>query len=296
MPSAPELLLATSLSLTVGWPAIVGTAANGIITAYYLTITFPNSSMITKNVSRSLSYSLTGLTPAHPYVFQLSAATQAGTSLLSSPLNATTLDATPSQPSAPVISPILSNSSCLYIQWQLPVQPNGVIVHYVLYQWLNNTYSITKTFSGHLYSTTLCELSAATWYNFSIQAYTILGGSALSPNTVGRTADAPALPIKVIRYIPTTTSLNITWPAPEPYVGDVIYYELYLVEIKRALVYYPLFQDTSTQLLYRGNATSFLSTRLQPATFYFHAVLAFTSAGTTNVSIITEGLTLTDGK
>ena len=88
------------------------------------------------------------------------------------------------------MSSILTNASCLQASWILPALPNGLITRYDLARQVNSTLWQIMSISGSLYSSVVCGLAPATRYNFTLRAFTSLGGSATSDVSVGLTADA----------------------------------------------------------------------------------------------------------
>ena len=190
VPSGPPqnfTISVTSRSIAFSWSPPLLSQRNGDITGYNLTCTVGG-------VTNSARFIVTSLTlPVEPftnYSCTVSAATVVGDGLPTSAINGVTHEesecfslvscfslcfSVSTEPESPPnnFSGVSKNFSSIFLNWDIPQKPNGVITHYQLYssgggQVFNR--SVIET------TTTLSGLLPYTNYSCSITAHTSVGG------------------------------------------------------------------------------------------------------------------------
>ncbi|XP_030081813.1 Down syndrome cell adhesion molecule-like protein Dscam2 isoform X1 [Drosophila hydei] len=127
----------TSQSLQVSWqpPPIYHT--NGLLQGYKLIFepiiddVMPNKDEVESRKTTALTTVLTGLRKYTNYSIQVLAHTRMGDGILSKPLFCHTEEDVPEAPSD--IKVVVSSPQSLFVSWQSPNEPNGVITKYSLY-------------------------------------------------------------------------------------------------------------------------------------------------------------------
>ena len=194
MPSGqgPPVLVATSaMEVSASWAT--PTTPNGAITRYELVqVTLgPELVVLSEEVVFSgmrRNTMVTGLLPFTDYFFIVGACTSGGCGS-SPPATVRTLQAPPSFQPMPNVSTLSSNS--LFLEWEVPSEPNGVISHYevrqreVPFQGVGVVIANTSVDTDTL---VVEGLMAFTEYQFSVQSFTG-GGGTLSLWTSGITGE-----------------------------------------------------------------------------------------------------------
>ena len=178
---APPTLTALSpTSIRAMWTT--PTTPNGIITSYSLVRVYGSGLSEEEVIFTGLQLEAVAmnLTANTLYFFKVVASTDGG-STASSAANITTPEDIPDCISPPSI--VVTGSSSLNISWQVPCEPNGVIISYNLIQ------DGTQIFSGLQLNFLVTGLEPFTMYSFTIMACTTKGCGSSSPAT-GRTAEA----------------------------------------------------------------------------------------------------------
>lgn len=141
MPSRPpedvRCAALTSQSLQVSWqpPPIYHT--NGLLQGYKLIFepiiddVMPNKDEVESRKTTALTTVLTGLRKYTNYSIQVLAHTRMGDGVLSKPLFCHTEEDVPEAPAD--IKVVVSSPQSLFISWQSPTEPNGVITKFSLY-------------------------------------------------------------------------------------------------------------------------------------------------------------------
>ena len=180
-----EALSATEVSLQWAPPLM----PNGIITHYLATI-LPVSIQIR---ATQLAVNVTNLLPFTLYTVNIDACNSIG--CVTSSGQVRTLESTPQFVNAPELSAV--DPFTVRVSWQPPARPNGVITQYELRR--NGT--LVGTFNGSVLSIDDANLLPSRFYSYTIQAFTSVGGGAVSIASVIQT--------------PPDTPENISAPAVE---------------------------------------------------------------------------------
>ena len=180
-----EALSATEVSLQWAPPLM----PNGIITHYLVTI-LPVSIQIR---ATQLAVNVTNLLPFTLYAVNIDACNSIG--CVTSSGQVRTLESTPQFVNAPELSAV--DPFTVRVSWQPPARPNGVITQYELRR--NGT--LVGTFNGSVLSIDNANLLPSRFYSYTIQAFTSVGGGAVSIASVIQT--------------PPDTPENISAPAVE---------------------------------------------------------------------------------
>uniref|UniRef100_A0A8D0R6P0 Usherin n=1 Tax=Sus scrofa TaxID=9823 RepID=A0A8D0R6P0_PIG len=207
----PRLSSATPTSLQVVWSTPARNNALG--SPRYQLQMRPGPSThglqeLFSNPSASLSYEARDLQPHTEYAFQLVASNAFGSARSAWVLFMTAEDK-PGPMDPPVLLDVMSRT--LLATWQQPLQCNGVITHYNIYQ---NGHLSLKT-SGNVTHCPVLHLRPYTAYTFQVEACTSKGCS-LSPESqaVWTRPDAPeGIPSPEL-FSDTPTSVIVSWRPP----------------------------------------------------------------------------------
>ncbi|XP_056624652.1 usherin [Triplophysa dalaica] len=263
-PSRVESVNGSSVEVSWEEPAEV----RGVIEKYVLKAYSqerPSSSPISATFphSQHLTGTLSGLAPFSSYSITLTACTQAGCG--ESPF--ATSFSTPQEAPEDVVPPAaISYPNSLYVYWDPPSKPNGIITQYILYKdnavvyQGNNTYfNITGVgvFTPHKLSLSVCTEAGCT-----NSTQTTLFTGQLPPTHV----EPPALTVL------DASSIHIQWAAPMEVNGLLEFYTLYQSAVgeEAAVVYNSseLFEDYTAR-------------NLVPGTTYLFQIAACTGGGCT---------------
>ncbi len=136
-----------------------------------------------------------------------------------------------SLPGSPYISSSSSYINNIDITWDGPLQPNGVITGYRLYQDNNIIWSEELTYNGLIQSNPLTTnynvtgLSYATSYNFSVQAQNSMGWGNISTITSLTTLDGiPDTPENISISDIDSNQVDLRWNYPVNSRGTLMYF------------------------------------------------------------------------
>lgn len=210
--SGPVLTASSSTVISVTWT--VPMEPNGVINSYTL---LRNGRQI--HQSAQFAFTDSGLQPFTSYTYALEACT-AGGCTNSSSASALTLEDKPAavdSPTAVTVSP-----SFIRVQWTAPIQPNGIIVEYRLYQ--DSASHPAFTGLGTNYNAT--GLSPYTTYSFAVEACTGVGCTR-SSSSATRTLEAAPEGVKAPRLTALSpTSIDVQWETPSSPNGRILQYSL----------------------------------------------------------------------
>ena len=245
-----------SRELTVTWAP--PTAPNGIIVLYTL---YTNGAVVFSGPDNATIVS--GLLPFAEYSLTLEACTAIGCANSSHTINQTLPDA-PADLAPPTLA-VLGPSSIM-ATWQLPGDPNGVILRLELRMLLGFESAFEVVFNDVNLDleTTITRLAPNTLYTFQLVAFNA-GGSVESPVVQARTLeDIPddISPPSVNNV--GATYLEVLWSPPGIPNGDIILYNLTL----NGGVVFSTERDLSYNI-----------TDLQPFTSYSLSIIACTMRG-----------------
>ena len=252
-PSAPGSLQGTAVStsrIDLAWTA---STDNVGVTGYRI---YRNGAVI--GTTTGTSYSDTGLSEYTTYTYRVAAYDAEGNeSSLSSPLSATTVDATP--PSVPSnLQGTAASTSRIDLTWSASTDNAGV-TGYRVYR----NGSLVASPAGTSYSDT--GLAEATSYSYRVAAYDDEGNVSSQCGAVAvYTADAtaPSVPSNLQGTAASTSQINLTWTASSDNLG-VTGYRVY----------------RNGSLVASPAGTSYNDTGLSEATSYSYRVLAYDATG-----------------
>lgn len=245
-----------SRELTVTWAP--PTMPNGIIVLYAL---YTNGAVVFSGAENATIIS--GLLPFAEYNLTLEACTAIGCANSSQTISQTFPDA-PADLAPPTLT-VLGPSSIM-VTWQLPGNPNGVIIRMELRRLLGIESAFEVVFNDVNLDleTTITGLAPNTLYTFQLLAFNT-GGSVASPIVQARTLEdipddiaPPSVDAIGANY------LAVSWSLPGIPNGDIILYNLTL----NGGVVFSTEQDLSYNI-----------TDLQPFTSYSIAIIACTMRG-----------------
>ncbi|XP_060100400.1 phosphatidylinositol phosphatase PTPRQ [Heteronotia binoei] len=166
------------------------------------------------------------------------------------------------------------SSSSVLLYWDIPMNPNGKIIHYTVYAMeLDTNKAFQMTTSNN--SILITGLRKYTNYKMRVAASTTVGESALSEEndifvtTPEDEPDSPPQNAKILEV--TATEISLRWSPPEKPNGIITHYEV--------------MYDNSTALIIKNTTgTSISLNGLTPYTLYNISVRAFTHLGHGNQS------------
>ncbi len=252
-PSAPANLQGTAVSasrIDLAWTA---STDNVGVTGYRI---YRNAAVI--GTTTGTSFSDTGLSEYTAYTYRVAAFDAEGNeSSQSSPLSATTVDATP--PSVPSnLQGAAASTSRIDLTWSASTDNAGV-TGYRVYR----NGSLVASPAGTSYSDT--GLAEATSYSYTVAACDDEGNTSAPCGAVAvYTADAtaPSVPSNLQGAAASSSQINLTWTASSDNLG-VTGYRVY----------------RNGSLVASPTGTSYSDTGLSEATSYSYRVLAYDATG-----------------
>jgi len=198
----------------------------------------------------NLSYEVQNLNPFTSYGFSINAINSAG-NVPTSFTTVTTLEALPTFVDPPV--PFVESATVIRVSWLRPVEPNGLIINYNLYQ--NNSLinsSLDTMFTAE-------DLLPYTTYHYFVEACTNAGcttSEAVSTTTMQSVPDDLEVPI--ITTI-SPTEIRLDWLPPQQPNGIIT---LYILNETQGSISNTIFQHSTLR-------TVTLSDRSPFTTYYF---------------------------
>ena len=233
---APPILTALSANnISIRW--MPPQTPNGIITQYIVDIQFTvgNQQPVIRIVTSALTTPVTNL-PTYTIInVTLQACTSAGC-VPSEPSYVRTLEAIPKGIQPPVL--VVLGASSIQASWNQPLQPNGIILQYVLRR------NSTVVYEGPGLSFLDTGLLPFQFYAYDVQANNSAGYGDRSGTAIVRTlADTPTN-ISAPSLLPLSpTSIRATWVQPSiPNGAAILEYRLYI----------------DNQRIFQGNGATFL--------------------------------------
>ena len=185
---------------------------NGKIIGYIVTVDGAKQS---EDPDTALKRQVLGLAPYTKHDFAVLACTSAGCTS-SDTVEVTTLQAAPEGLIAPKL--FVLGAKRIEATWKEPATPNGIITKYELFRGDKSVYKGKETKYVDE------GVVASTSYNYSFVAYTS-AGSTVSPLVSANTPEASPEGIAAPTCTPaTSTSIGLTWTAPEQSNGRLIAY------------------------------------------------------------------------
>ena len=268
----PTLTPISPTSITARWeePA----RPNGIIVSYTL-----RRDRVTVFQGSSREFNDTNLSPNQVYSYTVQAFTGVGGGEESAPRNVITPPDTPQDIQPPVLT--ITGPNSIRADWQVPGQPNGEIMQYILS--VNGTVVFQRLSPFQF----LVEgLTPFTFYAFRLDVCTTTCGN--SSVAITRTAEAPPTgqtPPTLTTPFQNTT-VFVSWQPPAVPNGVITAYQLERRGLTESSAFTPIFTGPGLQFQDSDG-------ELRPATDYEYRITSRNSAGN-NTSPITT-VTLPDG-
>lgn len=264
----PTVLASSATSLTITWQE--PDMPNGDIILYSIIF----SSMLISNETDPGSLVVTGLKPFTLYTAQVEACTEYGCTKSALSFNRT-LEAPPAGLASPTVS-VLGPYSVM-VSWTSPIEPNGIITEYQLYQRLETScmpgimgkcYNTSLIFSGFAFEFNSTNLQPFTSYGYEVVA--INGGGNVSSGFTTETTDeaAPSLVLPPILVVLSDSEIRVDWTLP--------------IKPNGFLLNHRVFRNGTEILVTLSDTLTYLDSALKPFTTYSYSVQSCTSAGCTN--------------
>eukprot|EP00058_Branchiostoma_floridae_P024730 XP_002610220.1 hypothetical protein BRAFLDRAFT_76999 [Branchiostoma floridae] len=255
--------------------------ANGPINNYVLTSVTPSRpTPISHYTGLATEQLISDLIPFTNYTFSLEACTSGGCGI-SDPVVFTTFQAAPQGQAPPIITAL--SPTVLYIDWDYPDQPNGIIIRNEL--WMrgkpnaqgvhippaNLIFESVGFYNPRPVQTpnenalpppetnyTREGLSPYTEYEFQVRAQNqaLQQNTDTSPWVTGRTAEAAPLSMTTPTVVGVSSSqLNVTWEEPDVTQsrGEILRYEVYIVRTSTD----PFAPPDQAELLYTAGGSEY---------------------------------------
>lgn len=168
--------------------------------------------------SDAFNYTVTGLSPSTQYGFEVVA--QNGGGSVSSGFTTLATDEAPPTLVLPPDAHTMSSSS-IQVEWEEPLEPNGVITEYIIFR--NDS---TVVYSGTGFNTLDTGLAPFTTYSYTLQACTS-GGCTNSTKANNRTFEAPPEGFTNLMITGIQAYLvNLSWAEPSSPNGIISKYDV----------------------------------------------------------------------
>ena len=249
-------MLATEMRIVWTSPA----TTNGVITSY--DVLRDGNTII--SLSNAFEYSDRNLVPYTLYSYQITACNSRGGCVTSLATVERTLESIPEGVIAPSL--IAISFSQVEIRWDPPIQPNGVILEYMLEV---NDVSQTEVITPFVY--TQSNLLPYTIYRIAIIACTAVGCSIGPTSNILTLEYIPSGQLPPLVSVTSSKSTAISWDVPTMPNGIIIGYDV----IRNGNI-----------ILFTNNTQDrvFTDTNLRPAMSYTYSIRAYTSIGASEPS------------
>nr|XP_056702969.1 phosphatidylinositol phosphatase PTPRQ [Euleptes europaea] len=166
------------------------------------------------------------------------------------------------------------SSSSVLLYWDIPLNPNGKIIHYTVYAMELDTNKAFQMITSNN-SILITGLRKYTNYKMRVAASTTVGESALSEENdifVTTPEDEPDSPPQNVEILDVTaTEISLRWSPPEKPNGIITHYEV-------------MYDNSTTLIIKNTTGTSLSLNGLTPYTLYSISVRASTHLGHGNQS------------
>lgn len=206
-----------SNSLVISWSEPL--SPNGIIINY--SVFFANGTIIFDGFSNFTS--INGLSPFTNYSFVVTVCNSADC-LDSNTVTVTTLEAPPSDISAPTIKDLSSMS--VEVSWLPPLQPNGLIIAYRLRR------DGIVIFDGLAFEYDDESLEGDSQYIYSIEAVNSVGSIISSQIVIHTQADIPSNIATPTTTVLNSTAISVQWTEPDSSNGVITAYKVFVNDVE----------------------------------------------------------------
>jgi len=228
MPENITFDLTSSRAMTLSWDPPVVDSRDGTISGYNILCSSDEHMEFLQqfnNPATAQSVSMTGLNPFTNYNCCIATQTTNGNGPYHCDVGIT-LEDVPADPPANVS---ITNTSAysLFIEWDPPNTPNGIIVNYTIYLDYNNGTTDVRITDFNTTEYLLEGLSPHQLVGVEITANTSIGEGPNSPIQEIRTHQAVPTPVTALEARRTSnTSLQATWEPPDVLNGIIVYYDV----------------------------------------------------------------------
>ncbi|XP_058513742.1 receptor-type tyrosine-protein phosphatase S isoform X3 [Ochotona princeps] len=267
-PGTPVVTENTATSITITWDS-----GNPDPVSYYV-IEYKSKSQdgpyqIKEDITTT-RYSIGGLSPNSEYEIWVSAVNSIGQGPPSESVVTRTGEQAPASAPRNVQARMLS-STTMIVQWEEPVEPNGLIRGYRVYYTMEPEHPVGNWQKHHVDDsllTTVGSLLEDETYTVRVLAFTSVGDGPLSdPIQVKTQQGVPGQPMNLRAEARSETSIGLTWSPPR--VDSIIKYELLFKEGDRGHEVARTFDPT----------TAFVVEDLKPDTEYAFRLAARSPQG-----------------
>ncbi|XP_077968380.1 phosphatidylinositol phosphatase PTPRQ-like isoform X2 [Styela clava] len=209
----------SSTAITLSWKP--PRKPNGIVTEYLVEYSIEDN--VFDSVTYETNVTLSDLQKYATYLATVTAFTRVGQGPSSSPVIFQTLEDAPSDPPRNVTA-ISEESTSMFVSWEPPMQPNGIIQFYTVF--IGDGENIRKNKVINATSTVVENLKIYTWYNIYVTASTALGDGGKKSDVIrSRTKEgAPSYPPRNVKgHAISSTAINVTWTEPLVLAGPTTY-------------------------------------------------------------------------
>lgn len=197
--SRPLLVALSATSVSISWSP--PSAPNGIIQSYTVVLVPGNIQITTTDLSRII----TNLSPFTNYTVNLEACNSVGCTF--SNANVRTLETAPQFPRPPTLRAI--NATTIEATWSEPSRPNGIIIRYILRR------EGVVVFDGNAQLFIDTNLDPDTMYSYTLQAFTSIGSSdETSIVSVQTPRDTPEEVGPPVATATDSATIRVTWSPP----------------------------------------------------------------------------------
>ena len=253
----PNLTPLSAISISATWQSPL--MPNGNITEYRLIV---NGTVVF--TGQQFNFNIVGLNPFTAYEFQLMACTSTCGS--SERTTTKTLEAAPTGQSPPQL--LATAYNMVTVNWEVPTNPNGIILSCTLEQRLVGDINSTVVFTGLAFSFNDDSLMAATYYEYRVTCFNSIGSNTSDWEQVRLPETIPegVLTPSIVEITSTSVTLEILPPLMPN--GVITMYHVIRDNI------------TIATLIPTGNAdTLYTVSNLRPFTSYTFSVQACTAVG-----------------
>ncbi|MBN3306045.1 USH2A protein, partial [Amia calva] len=208
------------------------------------------------------SYKVTDLKPWTKYEFRVRVWNSAGYS--DSPwITVETKQASPKGLAAPAVSHVLGHPHEVLVTWAPPQETNGILQSYRIRR---DEFNFPFSFDATVFNYTDQDLTAYTWYSYTIIACTAAGCTSSAATEIRTLETAPATVEPPSLTNITADQISVSWSAPEIQNGEITRYTLQM----------------NGEVYYSGKQLHSLVSFLQSHSTYQFVLTACTNGGCTS--------------
>nr|XP_039247526.1 phosphatidylinositol phosphatase PTPRQ-like [Styela clava] len=258
----------SSTAITLSWKP--PRKPNGIVTEYLVEYSIEDN--VFDSVTYETNVTLSDLQKYATYLATVTAFTRVGQGPSSSPVIFQTLEDAPSDPPRNVTA-ISEESTSMFVSWEPPMQPNGIIQFYTVL--IGDGENIHKKKVINATSTVVENLKIYTWYNVYVTASTALGDGGKKSDVIrSRTKEGgfyryrfrrdvhriPDTSVNNLEALPVnSTSASISWSPPDRVTGILSYVvAVYKKNADDSPIFYTVIPDNKVFIDYLEPYTNYM--------------------------------------